>query len=260
VIIYCALDENRIRFDNLEPGIVADLPLTNPPKRRPGRIERMYIRTPQYSATWDHINGRSEIGISRPESISGQFLFFDVRSLGLMAWNQLTDKKGSKVAATIAKVKKVAGAVTIDTSDPKYVQLVLLAGLATGGSQELRYWLRPDQAFAPVKLKLRTRRINSPDEDWQLIERAETSWEQIAGVWVPVELEMSWNREGTEEKLAGKIRWLSVNKEIDDKRFDWEDFGAPDTIPVVDTTTGQAVVIRPGLTVTEWMAQPRPKP
>jgi hypothetical protein len=244
VLIYCAFDGKRIRIDNLEPGMVA-VPLTKPQQNVPGRIERMYIRTPERSVTWNHKGGRNDIAISGPQSMFGSFLFFDVRGLGLMNWRELTDHRGSKVETTVATIQRGAGAATVDTSDPKYLQLVFLAPLGSG-IEELRYWLRPDQAFAPARLEKRTCQRNPPDESWQINERAETVWEQIDGVWLPVKLEMMRTQKDAAENLAWTIRWRSVNQKIDNAQFAWKDFGAPDTVPVVDTSTGQVVVIRSG--------------
>src|ERR1700728_4331901 len=47
MLISCTFDDDRIRMDNLEPAIVAALPLTNPPRKQPGRIERKFFRTPE---------------------------------------------------------------------------------------------------------------------------------------------------------------------------------------------------------------------
>ncbi|HEX4147237.1 MAG TPA: hypothetical protein VHY91_27315 [Pirellulales bacterium] len=262
VVLYCAFDATRIRFDNREPGIVAELPLTKPRKLTPGRIERMFFRTPERSVTWFQTNGRNEIGISEPGSMSGQFLFFDVRGLGSMAWQDLTSQRSGGIQKAIPALTRFARNVTVETSDPKYVQLVFLKDLGTR-FEESRYWLRPDQGFAPVRLD--TRVLFSRDEGWLPHEHTETSWEQRDSIWLPVKFEMTLSDASGELNLAWKIRWQSVNKPIDDARFDWKDFGAPETVPVFDTRTGEVFVIRPGpqdksLTVTEWMAQPWPKP
>jgi hypothetical protein len=245
VLIFCAFDEARIRFDNREPGLVAELPLTTPPKMKPSRIDRMFFLTPKQSVTWIQGNGNEHIAITAPNSIFGLFLFFDVRGFGLATWNSLTDKRGPKVETTIAALKRDRRKKTVDTSDSKYVQLVFLMEWGPR-FEELRYWLRPDQGFAPVRLEARTRKKFPPDEGWHVNEHAETSWEQTDGVWLPAEFELTRSDESGEVKMAWKIRWRSVNKPIDDARFDWKDFGAPETVPVIDTTTGKVVVTRPG--------------
>jgi len=245
ILIYCAFDDNRIRMDNLEPGIVVGFPPTNPPKMWAGRIERMFFRTPQQSVTWNSTDGKNRLEIARPGSaMRGRFLFFDVRGLGLTTWQQLSDRSGVKVGAAVATLNKSQREKSVDTSDPKYVQLAFLA--QTGGhSDELRYWLRPDQGFAPVRMESRMRTLQTLDPSWQVYERAEISWEQIDGVWLPVNFEIKVNRrQVAEQKLACKVRWPSVNKRVDDTRFDWQDFGAPDTVTVVDTRGAKTVVIR----------------
>jgi hypothetical protein len=234
VLISCQFDEDRIRIDNLEPAIVPDFPSKTPPppKMRPGRIERKYLRTPAQSVTWIGPNRQDQIVISTPDTMFGHFLFFDVRGLGLTKWQYLTDQRGLKVEETITALGRSLREKSVDTSDPKYVQIVFLVELATR-CDELRYWLRPDESFAPVMLETRTRKLNSPDETWHVNEHAETSWEQTDGVWLPVKFEMTQTEKTAEQKLAWKIRWRSVNKPIDDKRFDWKDFGAPDTVQVI---------------------------
>jgi hypothetical protein len=245
VMIFCAFDESRIRWDNLESGIFTESPLTSRPKRRPGMLERKFVRTPQTSVTWSQGMGSNQIVLSPPNARSEPMLFFDVHGLGLMKWEDLNRSDGRKVDTTVAGLKKRPRDRSVDLSDPRYVQLVFSTELQ-GWSHELRYWLRPDQGFAPVRLEASTRNLDSPEESPRVSERAETSWEQIDDVWLPVKLEITRPQMFSDDRLAWKIRWRSVNKPIDDARFGWKDFGTPETVPVIDVTNGRAVVIRPG--------------
>jgi hypothetical protein len=242
VMISCAFDESRIRWDNLESGIVMESPLTS---RRPGVLEQTFVRTPQRSVIWAQGMGSNQIVLLPPNARLEPLLFFDVRALGLMTCEDLNRSDGRKVETTIAALKKRPRDGSVDLSDPRYVQLVFLTELQ-GWSNELRYWLRPDQGFAPVRLEASTRNLDSPEGSRRISERTETSWERIDDVWLPVKLEITRPQKFSDDRLAWKIRWRSVNKPIDDARFDWKDFGAPETVRVTDRTTGQVVVIRPG--------------
>ncbi|HEX4147236.1 MAG TPA: hypothetical protein VHY91_27310 [Pirellulales bacterium] len=232
LLISCQFDETRVRMDNLEPGMVP-----TPTKIKPGRIARKYIRTPDQSVTWLDPEAQNKIVISIPETVFGSFLFFDVRGLGLTKCHPLTSQHGWTAHATIAALKRSLREKSVDTSDPKYVQLVFALELATR-SEELRYWLRPDQGFAPVRLETKTRQLDSPDQDWHVNEHSETAWEQIDGVWLPVRFEVTQNEKTVEQRLAWKIRWRSVNKPIDDSRFGWKDFGAPESTEVLNGVAG----------------------
>ena len=246
LLIYCAFDETRLRMDNREPSVVAEVPLTHPIKMVPGRMERMYLRTPERSVTWIQHNGNNNITIGKPDSgLYGHFLSFDVRSLGFVPWKRLSSKSQHhryNLETTIEALTRLAREKSVDTSDPRYVQLVFLTDQGTR-LEETRYWLSPDQGFAPVRLETRVR--NSRDKGWQVSERADTSWQQTDGVWLPTMFEITMGDESGELKLVWKIHWRSVNKPIDDARFDWQDFGAPETVPVYDRLSDPPVMIRP---------------
>jgi hypothetical protein len=124
------------------------------------------------------------------------------------------------------------------------VQLVFLRERGAR-SDELRYWLSREQGFAPVRLESRARTLGSPDESWLVNEHAEISWQQIDGVWLPVNFEMRRTDEIAEKKLALKIRWRSVNKGSDDKFFDRADFDAPDSVQLDDMLPRRPAVMRP---------------
>ncbi|HTU24206.1 MAG TPA: hypothetical protein VMF30_02340, partial [Pirellulales bacterium] len=159
--IYCTFDEARIRFDNHEPFFDVE----GSDRLRLGRAERKSISTAAYSLNWIETPRESRIIISDPTTINGQFLYFDVRALGLIDSRDLNAAGGCRLAPFIDRLLHRTRDKSVDTSDPACVQLVLVRELGAW-ADEFRYWIRPDQGFAPVKLEVRTR-LDDPDEPWE---------------------------------------------------------------------------------------------
>ncbi|HTU24207.1 MAG TPA: hypothetical protein VMF30_02345 [Pirellulales bacterium] len=246
LLIKCAFDGEQVRCDNLEPDYLLAVSQGKGPgapeelRLKPIRANRKYIRTPTRAVAWLEPHRQDTILIARPPYIVGELLLLDVQALGMASWRDLID--GTRLEGMLARLQGYAWDRWVDGTDPAGVQLVFSMETATQLS-ETRYWLRPEQGFTPVRMVGRVRRRNPPDNEWQVITESQTAWQEISGVWLPVKFDMR-HASGTEHRITAQIRWRSVNQPIDERRFDWHDFGPLDTTKVIDFTGPKPVMVQ----------------
>jgi hypothetical protein len=121
------------------------------------------------------------------------------------------------------------------------------------GDYVQRYvWIDTSQGYAPIKMRVERKFNDSWYEHPQ--EASDVSWQNRDGVWVPdsFSFEVRHFAPGSdpsrpeEETLTNryKINWVSLNGELDERSFSYEDFGVPDGTYVADWRSGEPVVTR----------------
>lgn len=236
-----AFDPGRVYAENTEPAWVVAQPITDPPKMIKGEQTRKYFRTTEKSATW--VKGDSSVYIQKPDAgMIGDFLFFDVRALGLYNWRAF--HKGMWLDDMISALKSRVGEKRADMTDqaaPVVSFFKPAVGRAAPG--EWRYWLSPKEGFTVVRAEARRRTSSAADATWAIAEEHIATWEQRAGVWIPVHCEMAIVRPNSRHEVVLDLEWQSVNGSIPDDLFDWRAFGAPAMADVYDSTSGETILI-----------------
>lgn len=242
-----AFDRDRVYVESTEPGKMLADGTQKPPKFVTAERVRRYFRTPERSVTW--IEGEPAMYIRGPDApMLGEFLFFDVRALGVYSWRELL--KGSRLEEVLERQLNRPCVKTVDRSHGEEV-IVAFSGKTEGPHEyDLRWWMRPGDSFSVVRTELRTRPLNRETDKWRELDRQVTSWKNTNGVCVPVHCEMYLPQRQSLQELIIEAEWTAINIPLDSELFRWENFGAPPTVEVRDLTSDKTVVIQAANTAT----------
>jgi hypothetical protein len=106
-----------------------------------------------------------------------------------------------------------------------------------------RLWVDVKNGFTPVRFQ--QKKFANDPESAIVVQDAQTKWEKRDGLWIPVHMEIS---SGVSEYSINtfELDWSKVNEPMNAGLFEWQAFGAPDKVMVVDSSTGKNIVIRQG--------------
>lgn len=141
----------------------------------------------------------------------------------------------------------------IDESNPNLWELTWQFHNPRPTSSQWRVWIDTAHGFSPVRAQLRNR--TSVDAEWRISQTVDTKWECINEAWVPVNFSLVSTPTATfRQTISYQITWTKVNETIDTTLFDFNSFGAPEYIGIVDSSLGQPVVIKPpGMPQSGWL-------
>ncbi len=103
------------------------------------------------------------------------------------------------------------------------------------------------RGFVPTKYKCETKFAVFP-EKWITEWENRTEWAQCSNVWVPIRSErLIYNTPASnlDEALAMDLTWDSINQSLESDLFSYKGFDVPDEIAVQDSSSGEAVWIKP---------------
>lgn len=262
---------NRIRFDITQPGFVYER-IDNDPDvdhtgqfRTKGTIQNIttkYSNDGKRAAIYrnnqnDQVNiMRARDNVSPPELIG----FFDVRAFGLYRVGTLGGEK--PFDQQLDSFFKAGGLTRVEKYDKEPWCIVWTGEVKKQGVfVETRLWVDPARGFTPVRLTHKEKFVdmkpnqtpNIPKNVWITTDDNKTSWEKVDGVWVPVHSELTIRERGGSwsESIVFDLKWDDVNKPVENKVFEWESFGVPETAGVYDHTTGKLITIRQRFAATQ---------
>ncbi len=274
VEIFAAFDYEKglFRFDRTEPVIlnipgIKHLPPSDPTSKRqaptksildPSIKSQLYetkqigkwIRTPSQSIRWvppwkfGDMRSASGVGILAPdETPIREASPFDVRTLGLLYWHDLTVGRSFEAMLGFLQARSYVDSVAESKG------LYRIRSRQTNGpdgpmSITSTSWFDETKGFAPTRLELRDPRVagtaGRPDD---LITTSEVGYEQISGAWVPTSYRIEDHT--TEDKLSYEftLRWESVNQPVPPVYFTVEGLEAPKGTFVTDTRLGKPIML-----------------
>lgn len=235
--IFCAFDEDRLRLDNAEGHFVADA--TNASLIRTVNNRRKYFHTKEEDATW--VEDQNTIWTDRtPDNkLLGRFLALDPRALGVATFRYVTDYRGHKLESTITGYANNTSKKSVEELGGGHAQLVLEGGLGVK-REELRLWVAADAGFTVTRLEAWTH-VGTQST---LRERANVSWKQVTGTWVPAECQMSQFRPEGEQSLAMKFDWREVNSRVDATHFTLQGLNVPEAARLIDMSGDDPILVR----------------
>ena len=245
VQIYSAFDFDKdlIRFDQTRPFIrrIGEDTITD-------QVTSKYVRTSEFAITWispwkheDHAI-HTAVGI-HPLTLKTRIVtlntltavsWFDVRSLGLILWDDLM--AGSPFGTSYEIWDKSRWVEVFPEANGIY-RLRLTRGHRSGTYVPQTLWLDEHQGFSPVRLsyRLASAKPGQPDEfDFD----CRVHWKLEAGVWVPASFRIEKRTGGRLIEFYGVgFEWVSVNKPVQRDVFTPDGLGVPVGTAVFDYRT-----------------------
>jgi hypothetical protein len=256
VSILSAFDENgQLRFDRTEPDWVVDPSTSVPDPANPGRVKSVgmkkgivtwkYFRNAKWTGYWRDGNPSITLWtLEREEkSLKSRVNYFDVKALGLYYSPGFCRGKDVKQMMDDYEKSMQPSFSKVDQSDPNEWLLVWSAS-DKFGMNEWRMWVDVKHGFTPVRYE--HRELMTGKDSWWVIQSDKTKWNQQDGVWVPTLHEM------VRTPFPGKFRheitfdvkWDGLNNPISQDVFNYTGFEAPESVDVVDLSSGMPVIIK----------------
>ena len=197
-----------------------------------------YVRTPEFAITWmspwkqKNMARATAVGIHPPSLKPRRVVsWFDVRSLGLILWDDLM--AGIPFSTSYEIWDKSRWVEVFPEANGIY-RLRLVLGHRSGTYVPQTLWLDEHQGFSPVRLSYRLASAN-PDQPDAFNFDCQVRWKQEAGVWVPTSFRIEKRARGRLiEFYALGFEWASVNKPVQRELFTPDGLGVPVGTAVFD--------------------------
>lgn len=206
--------------------------------RREGHIDGSVIMTDE-AVTSYQASDHAVVKSSQATALSQKIGVFDIRMLGQMS---LAELEFGRSMEWLQKLLQNAELVEVaDAHDVCQISWVYPQEHPAG---EIKRTIRIDSAngFTPVLLEERARPSGS-DVDWarlRLMDRADVSWKESNGVWVPVAARMIVAY--GEEEVALQFDWRDINGDVPAEEFTVARMRAPEGTYVVDERLGTPII------------------
>jgi hypothetical protein len=255
VTVFYAFDgPAKLRYDRTYPGWVMVPGSAVPDPDHPGMIlrseqergitgQKYCTNSKRRACWWDIHSGQLGIDAKAHERPPDAFGWWDIRAVGLFS-NKMTIPGAydlEKILDVFADFDVKYGQMrAIDKTDPnRRVASLSCENGETTAEQHLS--VDVNRGFTPVEYLDRWRHDKS--QPWVILARIKVSWEKKNAVWVPTHYELE---SSPHHRMWYDLHWENVNKPVDEKLFDYHDFGAPAWVNIVDLSLGQPVLLQAG--------------
>lgn len=230
---FCSFDypAGLLRFDRDMPVVRLD-----PATQKSPVIDRekgIYIRTPKHSFCWTSEQPDTLFRASSSAKPAPPATPFDVRSLGLafdldrnVTFAQQYRMASEAKLVEVAEEAKGIYRTVWEMQDPGTFVTV---------------WFDEQQGHSPIRTEVRVGELgNLPANPLQ---RAETTWVNISGIWVPKTFLSKYfdNKGKLESKMELAFEWESVNQPVPEKVFTAAGTGLPPETPIVSYGRGKRI-------------------
>ncbi|MBN73999.1 MAG: hypothetical protein CME32_32510 [Gimesia sp.] len=257
-----AFDGTRVRFDVTRPGWTVNSKMIEHPlgnqtvgnataKMKQGTLTKRFSDDGSKIAIWQSFQPLIVIGkaSSFPDRRVTEYIdyrcptLFDIYSVNMgYSLDQILDKLDPDHALSVVSVEKKSESIWnliwtyTDTEHDEVTRWILTVDV--------------QKDFSPTKFLCESTRLQDVKDDSSWIPEWEntTTWKKESEVWVPVHVERKLfmgSYSGTNEVFTVDLEWQSVNEPVAVDVFTYADFDVPDNIAIQDTSSGEAVWIKP---------------
>jgi hypothetical protein len=113
--------------------------------------------------------------------------------------------------------------------------------MAPTDNVRIDFWINTERGYTVERAEMRTF-DRATNERSGVMVLADTTWAERAGVWVPVEIRLERNFNGTETYVA-KLDWEDVNRDLTDGLFEPSGLGLDPEGIIVDGRLGDKPVV-----------------
>src|SRR5262249_16583951 len=98
----------------------------------------------------------------------------------------------------------------------------------------------------PVRLQQKELSRKPPFGPWTVIQDFQTEWAKQSGVWVPIRHEFAITppKPKSQRHEVFEITWERINKHVDYSVFDYNSVHVPDSVGVLDYSTGEPIELK----------------